>query len=86
MVAFALDHSDPCALASLQTSVMLSSMLHVVDNVKHSCMCCMVVCNWFNSTYIFINAGPGGYVGGSMFGSATDGERMYVAVNKRPDP
>ncbi|KAL0039035.1 hypothetical protein WJX77_005774 [Trebouxia sp. C0004] len=30
--------------------------------------------------------GPGGYIGRSMFGSATDEERMYVAINKRPDP
>ncbi|KAL0046900.1 hypothetical protein WJX82_001192 [Trebouxia sp. C0006] len=30
--------------------------------------------------------GPGGYLGGSMFGSATDGERMYVAINQRPYP
>ncbi|DBA77714.1 TPA: hypothetical protein ACH3X2_008409 [Trebouxia sp. C0005] len=30
--------------------------------------------------------GPGGYLGGSMFGSATDGERMYVAINSRPYP
>ena len=29
-------------------------------------------------------ARPGGEVGGSMFGSATDGERMYVAINNRP--
>ncbi len=61
-------------------------MLHVVDKVKHSCMCCMFVCNVVNAAYIFTNAGPGGYLGGSMFGSATDAERMYVAINQRPYP
>lgn len=27
--------------------------------------------------------GPGGFIGGAMWGSATDGERMYVAINTR---
>jgi len=46
----------------------------------------MFVCHVTHAAYDFTYAGPGGYIGGSMFGSATDGERMYVAINKRPDP
>lgn len=59
-------------------------MLLTKSNIA-ACVACLFAMS-SNSTYIFVNAGPGGYLGGSMFGSATDGERMYVAVNKRPDP
>ena len=33
--------------------------------------------------YGVLSAGPGGFLGGAMFGSATDGQRMYVAINNR---
>ena len=53
--------------------------IHILLHMVHVCLPC-------DPRSIRFYAGPGGYIGGSMFGSATDGERMYVAINKRPDP
>lgn len=48
MLTVALDHSDPSVLTALQKSMMLGYMLHDVDKLKPSCMCCIFICKVVN--------------------------------------
>lgn len=51
----------------------------------HSAMMCNVKCIILadSQDQQLGSPGPGGFIGGAMWGSATDGERMYVAINTR---